>query len=110
MITREQLDGFQCSDEPISVSVITFRINSLATDANRKKLRASDITDWLISINILAMIEIGGKNFKFPTKIEEALGLSVERRETETGELYDVVVNNRDAQEFIIHHLAERYG
>ena len=82
----------------------------MVTDANRKKLRASDITDWLISINILAMIEIGGKNFKFPTKIGEALGLSVERHETETGEMYDVVVYNRDAQEFVINNLAERYG
>ncbi len=110
VITREQLEKFQFSDEPISVSVITFRINSLVTDANRKKLRSSEITDWLVSIDFLAVVEISGHKYKFPTKKGEALGLSVERREAESGELYDVVVYNRAAQEFIINNLAERYG
>ena len=110
VITREQLEKFQFSDEPISVSVITFRINSLVTDANRKKLRSSEITDWLVSIDFLAVVEISGHKYKFPTKKGEALGLSVERRESETGELYDVVVYNRAAQELIIDNLAEKYG
>ena len=110
VITREQLEKFQFSDEPISVSVITFRINSLVTDANRKKLRSSEITDWLILVEMLALVEISGNRYKFPTKKGEALGLSVERREAESGELYDVVVYNRAAQEFIINNLAERYG
>ena len=110
VVTREQLDNFQYSDEPISVSVITFRINSLVTDANRKKLRSSEITDWLILVEMLALVEISGNRYKFPTKKGEALGLSVERREAESGELYDVVVYNRAAQEFIINNLAEKYG
>ncbi len=110
VITREQLGKFQFSDEPISVSVITFRINSLVTDANRKKLRSSEITDWLILAEMLALVEISGNRYKFPTKKGEALGLSVERREAESGELYDVVVYNRAAQEFIIDNLAEKYG
>lgn len=110
VITREQLEKFQFSDEPISVSVITFRINSLVTDANRKKLRSSEITDWLILVEMLTLVEISGNRYKFPTKKGEALGLSVERREAESGELYDVVVYNRAAQEFIINNLAERYG
>ena len=110
VVTREQLDNFQYSDEPISVSVITFRINSLVTDANRKKLRSSEITDWLILVEMLALVEISGNRYKFPTKKGEALGLSVERRESETGELYDVVVYNRAAQELIIDNLAEKYG
>ena len=110
VITREQLEKFQFSDEPISVSVITFRINSLVTDANRKKLRSSEITDWLVSIDFLAVVEISGHKYKFPTKKGEALGLSVERREAESGELYDVVVYNRAAQELIIDNLAEKYG
>ncbi len=110
VITREQLDGFQYSDEPISVSVITSKINSLVSNDKRRKLRATDITDWLVSIDLLASVEIGGKNYKFPTQKGEALGLSVERHETETGEMYDVVVYNRDAQEFVINNLAERYG
>ena len=110
VITREQLEKFQFSDEPISVSVITFRINSLVTDANRKKLRSSEITDWLILVEMLALVEISGNRYKFPTKKGEALGLSVERREAESGELYDVVVYNRAAQEFIINNLAEKYG
>ena len=110
VITREQLEKFQFSDEPISVSVITFRINSLVTDANRKKLRSSEITDWLILVEMLALVEISGNRYKFPTKKGEALGLSVERREAESGELYDVVVYNRAAQELIIDNLAERYG
>lgn len=110
MITREQLDRFQYSDEPISVSVITFRINSLVADDKRRKLRSSDITDWLVSLNFLAVVEISGHKYKFPTKFGEKLGLSVERRVSEADEPYDVVIYNRAAQEFIINNLAERYG
>ena len=82
----------------------------MVTDVNRKKLRSSDITDWLISVDMLALVEIGGNRYKFPTKKGEALGLSVERREAESGELYDVVVFNRAAQGLIIDNLAEKYG
>ena len=79
-------------------------------DQSKTFLKRNLTVGWLISVDMLALVEIGGNRYKFPTKKGEALGLSVERREAESGELYDVVVFNRAAQELIIDNLAEKYG
>ena len=109
-VTPEQLSGFTYSDAPVSVTAITEGINSLVTDEKRNKLPESAITDWLVSLDLLEVIEIGGKSYQYPTPSGEKCGITLERRECEDGELHDVVLYNRKAQEFIINHLAEMPG
>lgn len=104
-ITMEQLKGYEYSDTPISVSEITHRINELVYDDSRKKLKATDITEWLLSTGVLKELELNGRNCKMPTYDGTKLGLSVERREKEDGERYYIVLYNRKAQEFIIEKL-----
>lgn len=105
-ISEEQLSHFEYSDTPIPVSEITRRINDLAEDERRKKFRATYITDWLVSINVLKIEELNGKPFKLPTYDGTKLGLSVERREKDDGERYYITLYNRKAQAFVIDNLS----
>lgn len=104
-ISEEQLSRFKYSDTPIPVSEITRRINNLTEDERRKKLNATNITNWLLSINVLKIEELNGKPFKLPTYDGTKLGLSVERREKDDGERYYVTLYNRKAQEFVIDNM-----
>ena len=104
-ISEEQLSRFEYSATPIPISEITRRINDLAKDERRKKLNATDITNRLLSLNVLKVVEINGKPFKLPTYDGTKLGLSVERREKDDGERYYITLYNRKAQEFVIDNM-----
>ena len=106
-VTAQQLQRFEYSDTPISVSEITHKINELVNDENRKKLKATDITEWLLSVGVLKIEAVDGRNCKFPTYDGTKLGLSLERREREDGDRYFVTLYNRRAQEFVINHFNE---
>ena len=99
------MSRFEYSATPIPISEITRRINDLAKDERRKKLNATDITNRLLSLNVLKVVEINGKPFKLPTYDGTKLGLSVERREKDDGERYYVTLYNRKAQEFVIDNM-----
>lgn len=105
-LTQAETERYEYSEKPISVSEITVRINCLITDENRKKLKATDITEWLLSMGVLKEEEINGKNCKFPTYDGTKLGLLVERRESKSGERYYVTLYNRNAQTFILDNLS----
>lgn len=104
-VSSEQLQDFEYSNAPISVSELTHKINEMVTDDKRRKLKAKDITEWLLSICILKIEEINGRNCKLPTYDGTKLGLMVDRRESEGGERYYVVLYNRKAQEFVIDNM-----
>ena len=105
-LTQAETERYEYSDKPISVSEITVRINQLIISEDRKKLKATDITEWLRSKGYLKKVEANGKNYKLPTYKGTKLGLSVERRESESGERYFVTLYNREAQQFILDHLS----
>ena len=105
-LTQAEAERYGYSDKPISVSEITVRINQLINGEDRKKLKATDITEWLLSQGMLKVEEINGKNCKLPTDDGTKLGMSVERRESKTGERYYVTLYNRNAQRFILDHLS----
>ena len=105
-LTQAETERYEYSDKPITVSEIAVRINRLITDKNRKELKATDITEWLLSMNILKVEETNGKNCKYPTYDGTKIGLSVERREHKVGERYFVTLYNRKAQEFILDNIS----
>ncbi|MCQ2449128.1 MAG: hypothetical protein MJ132_02920 [Clostridia bacterium] len=104
-LTLEQRSQYVPANTPISVSEITRSLNSLV-DLNRyKKLNYSKITDWLIRLGALEIqTDFAGKSKKVPTTRGAELGINVEKRSGMTGE-YDVVVYNRDAQQFIVDNI-----
>jgi hypothetical protein len=86
------------------ISQITDRINALNPKTNSAKLKATDITNWLLSIGILKVVSLDAKNYKLPTDIGSEIGISVEQRRSSTDE-YSIALYNIEAQKFIIDNL-----
>ena len=82
------------------ISQITDRINALKINTSAAKLKATDITEWLLSVGILKVVSLDAKNYKLPSDI----GISVERRSSSNGE-YSIALYNIEAQKFIIDNL-----
>lgn len=105
-LSADSLSKYSFSDNPISASEIVKRLNDLADLNLCRKLKYSDIANWLISIGALEVIKLeNGKSTKMPTMQGEALGISIESRRSIKGE-YVVVVYNKNAQQFIIDNIA----
>ena len=103
-ISLEELQGFTFSDEPLFASEIAKRVNSLVQNPDRRKLQAQNITDWLVSLDLLDPVEADGKTYKLPSPSGLELGISVEQRENEKG-TYNAVLYDRQAQAFIIDNM-----
>ncbi len=101
VLTREEINNYQYYDNPVSISRIVSRINELKTNLNMKKLKVSEMCDWLISIGLLEIVEYNGIKYKRPTKIGNKMGMYVEHVVTPYRE-YDLVLYKKETQEFII--------
>ena len=103
-ITAEQLQNYPYSDEPITASEITKRINMLTDDPERGKLLTANVTGWLLSVNLLEAVKMNEHILRLPT--EEGLRRGMLRRygESEDKE-YDAVEYDRRAQEYILSHM-----
>ena len=103
-ITQAELAKFEFSETPLMISQITERINALKTNTSAAKLKATDITEWLLSVGILKVVALDAKNYKLPSDIGSEMGISVERRSSSNGE-YSIALYNIEAQKFIIDNL-----
>ena len=104
-LTMEERAKFVYSDIPIPVSEIAKRFNDLLTNEDMKKLSHKNITEWLISIEMLyEMTKPDGKTTKRPTDHGRAIGITTEIRTGMRGE-YMVTIYNKNAQEFIVNNI-----
>lgn len=104
-LSSEQLLKFTYSDSPIAVSEIAKRLNSLINDEAMRKITHRDLTNWLLSINMLFEHSVSdGKTTKRPTEQGSSIGISTEVRTGQRGE-YTVTVYNKEAQAFIVDNL-----
>ena len=103
-ITQAELEKFEFSEKPLMISQITDRINALKTNTSVAKLKATDITEWLLGVGILKVVSLDAKNYKLPSDIGSEMGISVERRSSSNGE-YSVALYSIEAQKFIIDNL-----
>ncbi|MBR2099927.1 MAG: hypothetical protein IJ927_01185, partial [Eubacterium sp.] len=58
-VEKLDLDNFTHSVQPIPVSAIANKINELKPE-NMKKLKTTAITNWLVDINMLSVVQING--------------------------------------------------
>ena len=105
-IPPEERQKIQITDEPIPISVFTYRINDHIDAAAMKKIRASQITSWLMSEGYLDEIENeGGKKFKILTEKSASVGISAQERKSEYGNVYKVNLYSKVGQQFIVANL-----
>lgn len=101
----DKRNEFEFSDEPIPVSEISKRLNNLITDERMLRLNYSDITAWLLEIDLLySKSAPDGKYARYPTPQGKNMGITTETRSGTYG-TYDVVLYDRKAQQFILDNL-----
>ena len=103
-ITQAELLKFPFSQAPVTVRQIADNFNSLRTLEGSGKLKATDLTDWLVGMGILEIVQLGGKNNKMPSDVGREIGISVERRQGADGE-YCVALYDLEAQRFIVDNI-----
>lgn len=104
-LPMEKRSAFSFSNEPITISEIVKRINQLNEGKEMSKLKHTEITDWLLSVDLLHNeLNADGKTTKRPTPQGESVGIALESRTGMNG-TYFVVVYNLAAQHFILDNI-----
>lgn len=106
-VTEEELCRVAVSQEPIRITQFVDRIMDVINDPDRKKLKTTTITDWLIEKGFMTKQPAAdGKAKRLPTAMGEQIGLTVKLREGQYG-TYQAVCYSEDAQRFLLDHLQE---
>ena len=106
-VTEEELRRIAVSQEPTQITQFVDRIMNVIHDPDRKKLKATTITDWLIEKGFMTKQPTAdGKSKRIPTAMGEQIGLTVKLREGQYG-TYQAVYYSAEAQRFVLDHLQE---
>lgn len=103
-ITNKEILKYTFSEIPLTVSNIAEKINLLKENESEIRLKATDITNWLLSIKVLEVVVTDTGNYKLPSEIGIKLGISVEER-NKNGKKYSIALYNKEAQKFIIDNI-----
>lgn len=91
------------SKTPVSVSIIVKNINEIKPE-NMTALKTTAVTNWLVDINMLSVVQINGKNHKRPTQNAQEIGIFQQEKQGQYG-IYTAVLYSESAQKFIIDNL-----
>ena len=106
-VTEEELRRLNPSPEPIRITQFVELVMNAINDPDRKKLKTTTITDWLIEKGFLSkQADTDGKSKRLPTAMGEQIGLAVKLREGQYG-TYQAVYYSSEAQRFVLDHLQE---
>lgn len=101
-LSLEERERVAFSTQPISASELARRMNEAADTEHCKKISYRQITDWLMQVGMLKLVENGaGAQCRRPTDTGEELGISVNSRVGQNG-VYQVVLYSKAAQRFIV--------
>ena len=103
-LSQEQLEQFEFSPTPLSISQIASMINLLNPVKSQTNLKAADLASWLVTLGLLEVVEYNGKSNKLPTQTGRNLGITVDRRQGEKGD-YLIALYDENAQRFIIDNI-----
>ena len=107
-ISDDKKGLIEISKIPIPISVFTYKINAQINCDKMKKIKASQITSWLMEEGYLDEIEAeDGKRFKILTDKSASIGITSEKRTSKYGRVYDVNLYDENGQRFIINHLED---
>ena len=102
-----QLQHYQFFPDPIHISAITERINSLIDQEYMRRLSHRSITTFLEQEGYLApYVDSQGKNKREPTEKGLSEGLSTEIRNGQYGS-YQVILYDQHMQQFILDHMEQ---
>ena len=93
------------SDHAIPISTFAYTLNKFIDEKTMKKVKALEITRWLMNEGYLKEIEHDGKVFKVLTDKAGEIGMLKETRTNSYGRTYDVNLYSAQTQKFIINNL-----
>ena len=98
-----EIKNIRLSDEPITISRFVFLINETCHHQDMKKLKATQITAWLVAHDYLEEIEVNdGDACKTSTEQGQKIGITSFKKQNSRGNEYITNTYNRGAQEFIL--------
>ena len=100
-LSLEERDRVEFSFRPISASELARRMNNAAGAQDCKKITYRQITDWLVEVGMLKLVENVAGTQRRPTESGKKMGISVESRIGQSGP-YQVVLYSAEAQRFIM--------
>ena len=107
-ITEDEKENVLLSDEAIPISTFTYRINDQAKTPDMRKLKATQITNWLLEKGYLSQIKHSdGKVFKVITEKAKSIGISSISKVNSYGRKYELNLYNKNAQKYILDNLNE---
>ena len=105
MLSPQQLANFQYSQDPLTVSEITKRLNQLVNPLQSSTLKNGIITEWLTQSGMLSNVIINNKTKKRVTDSGRNIGIISEQRVNQQGTPYEAIMYDLNAQHFIINNI-----
>ena len=105
-LTPEQKQQVLLVHNPIPISQFVQAANAVADLDHMQKLKATDLTAWLVRKGFLQEVIRNDKRQKEPTANRNAIGITSEWRQAHsTGAHYLAILYNYGAQQFLLDHL-----
>ena len=101
-IYKEDLIKYKAKQEPVRISQMVEDLNNKFCLENMKKLRTTNITNFLLKQNYLCLSKDGRKR---PTSNGKLLGIQIGQFEDENGNKIPVNLYNIRAQQYILDKL-----
>ena len=104
-LTAEQAARFAYSEQPLKISEIVRRINSLIDTDTMAPLSVTSVTGWLVGIGLLEQKQTAdGHTAKTPTEEGKACGITTVLRSNRSS-TYETVCYDVNAQHFLLDNL-----
>lgn len=104
IITDEQLEKVEVSEQAVGVKIISSRINETLAE-NVKKCSAVHISSWLLNEGYLCEITKADKRVKIATDKGMSIGIRTVDSVSLAGVSYKKNIYNADAQRFVISNI-----
>lgn len=102
-LETNEIENIRLIDEPITISRFVFLINETCHHQDMKKLKATQITAWLVAHGYLEEIEGNNGNIcKSSTEQGRKIGITSFKKVNSRGDEYVTNTYDRGAQEFIL--------
>lgn len=104
-LSPKQLAAFRYSEEPLTVSEMTKRLNDLPNPLETRSLKNGVITEWLTQIGMFTNVIVNNKSRKRVTDSGRNIGIVAEQKVNQQGTAYEAIFYNLNAQHFIIDNI-----
>ncbi|ANU54751.1 hypothetical protein I5Q82_06350 [Acutalibacter muris] len=100
---RQELELIPIVRDEVTISRFTFGVNELIHREGMRKLRATQLTSWLVDHNYLEEIESHSETvYKVSTELGESIGIHAIYKKNAAGEKYVTNTYSIEAQKFLV--------